>query len=64
MRQCVIIFLVLGVGAILGVVLLRQQPSSLDFPVGQESTKEVILVEDENGEIMKEKEIYIQSFQE
>ena len=59
MRQCVIIFLVLGVGAILGVVLLRQQPSSLDFPVGQESTKEVILVEDENGEIMKEKEIFV-----
>ena len=62
MKHGIIILALLIAGAALGVVLLRQQsssPSSFDLPKGRESTKEVILVEDKETEIMKEKEIFV-----
>jgi len=54
MKLGVIIFLLLAGGAVLGVILLRQQPSSFDLPRGGETTKEIIVIED--GQVVGTKE--------
>ena len=59
MKQGIIILALVAVGAILAAILFSQQSSSFDLPKGQESTREVILVEDGDGESMKEKEIFV-----
>jgi len=58
-RSIIILLLLVVAGAILGTILLLRQSSSFDLPTGKESTTEVILVESENEESMKEKEIFV-----
>tara|TARA_Y100000310_G_scaffold335775_2_gene418663 strand:+ start:2269 stop:2496 length:228 start_codon:yes stop_codon:yes gene_type:complete len=55
----IILLLLVTIGAVLGTILLRRQPSSFNLLRGGESTKEVIIIEGEDAGTMKEKEIMV-----